>query len=172
MKAVHLNIQKHRHVANIIGATYRQNISPKTIKDDEWGKIAAFIMNPSNRESSYGRKYPRSQGTLGYSNRLLCANASGIADNWKDYCMNGPMPTYLKAIDPASRAFPKEWVNAAISKLLDKRGIFVCPKCNRSFKGCAQLRSLQADHRVPYARHRETTWENLEILCGPCNLKK
>lgn len=82
------------------------------------------------------------------------------------------MPTSLKAVDPGSRAFPSEWVSAAISDLVNKRGVFVCPNCKREFKGHDQLCSLQADHIEPYCHHRNTTWENLQILCGRCNLRK
>ncbi len=31
---------------------------------------------------------------------------------------------------------------------------------------------MQADHRWPYSLFGETSWSNLEYLCGDCNLKK
>ena len=62
MRAVHLNIQKHRYVANIIGATYREKISPEAITKPQWGKISEFIMHPSDSERLYGVKCSESKG--------------------------------------------------------------------------------------------------------------
>lgn len=84
------------------------------------------------------------------------------------------MPDYLEPADPASRRFPDGWFDAAILLLSDEQGWVSCQSenCKERFKGRAQLRSLHADHIKPYSRGGRTTWENLQILCGPCNLEK
>src|SRR5271165_611931 len=40
------------------------------------------------------------------------------------------------------------------------------------FRGRRKLGILQCDHIHPWSRGGLTTWENLQLLCRPCNLSK
>jgi 5-methylcytosine-specific restriction endonuclease McrA len=87
--------------------------------------------------------------------------------------MIGSLPTYLEAVDPHFRSFPASWRDAAIRELFDDLiGGIICPGCKGLFRYRAGLRKLQADHIFPFSRGGLTTWENLQLLCGACNLKK
>lgn len=87
--------------------------------------------------------------------------------------MQCPMPAGLEEIDPRSRLFPPSWRDAAIRTLFDDLSCGVCcAACHMLFRGRGQLRTLQGDHIRPWSRGGLTTWENLQLLCGPCNFKK
>ena len=49
---------------------------------------------------------------------------------------------------------------------------YVCPGCGACFRGLAGFRALHADHLTPWKENGKTTWANLQLLCGPCNLSK
>lgn len=83
------------------------------------------------------------------------------------------MPQNLEIVDPRARAFPPSWRDAAIRELYDQSvGGIICPYCGCSFSGLKQLKMLHADHIIAYTREGLTTWENLQLLCQSCNLKK
>lgn len=87
--------------------------------------------------------------------------------------MNCPFPGVLEPIDPMQRAFPVSWRDAASWELYDRTiGGVRCPMCAAVFSSRRELRQLQADHIIPYSRGGRTTWENLQLLCKPCNLMK
>ncbi|NJM90771.1 MAG: HNH endonuclease [Myxococcales bacterium] len=87
--------------------------------------------------------------------------------------MREPSPEGLNAVDRRARLFPRSWKDFAIRILFDDDlGGVRCPGCCEVFRTRAELCSLQADHIVPWARGGETTWNNLQLLCGPCNLAK
>jgi 5-methylcytosine-specific restriction endonuclease McrA len=87
--------------------------------------------------------------------------------------MTGELPSYLEIVASDRRTYPASWRDAAIRELFDAgRGGVTCPRCASFFTGRAQLRSLHADHVIPYSRGGRTTWPNLQLLCGPCNLRK
>lgn len=87
--------------------------------------------------------------------------------------MQGPPPDDLDPVDQRARLFPPSWKDFAIRLLFDEAlGGVKCAACAAIFRTRAELRSLQADHIVAWARGGLTTWENLQLLCGPCNLLK
>ncbi len=82
-------------------------------------------------------------------------------------------PDNLEPADPRARSFPPSWRDAAIRASYDAQaGGVLCPGCNEYFRGGRQLRLLEADHIVPWAQGGLTTWENLQLLCRPCNRTK
>jgi 5-methylcytosine-specific restriction endonuclease McrA len=87
--------------------------------------------------------------------------------------MTGDKPLYLDDIPPDRRTYPAGWRDAAIRELFDNAaGGVACPRCTAVFAGRARLRSLHSDHIEPFSRGGRTTWANLQLLCGPCNLQK
>jgi hypothetical protein len=87
--------------------------------------------------------------------------------------MRGAFPQFLDLVDPKLRVYPPAWRDAAVRALHDHAvGGVICPGCQALFASRAQLRALQADHIVPYSRGGLTTWDNLQLLCGRCNLHK
>ncbi len=82
-------------------------------------------------------------------------------------------PSYLRDSDAEASSFPLDW-KVAYYRLhggCSARG-YQCPKCNRVFRGPDEFDGLHGDHIVPKARGGLTIWENLQLLCGPCNLSK
>lgn len=87
--------------------------------------------------------------------------------------MKDPAPEGLGPLDLRARLYPPSWKNAAIRELFDEAlGGVPCAACRVLFRGNAGLRALQGDHIVPWSRGGDTTWANLQLLCGPCNLLK
>jgi 5-methylcytosine-specific restriction endonuclease McrA len=87
--------------------------------------------------------------------------------------MTGGPPSCVGPLDARARTYPASWRDAAVRELFDERaGGVTCPGCGVVFCGRARLRSLHCDHIVPYSLGGLTTWENLQLLCGPCNLEK
>lgn len=87
--------------------------------------------------------------------------------------MKGEQPNNLEPVDPSARVFPASWRDAAIRAAFDDAcGGVVCPQCRKVFGTRRELRELHADHQRPWSRGGLTTWENLQLLCGPCNLMK
>lgn len=44
----------------------------------------------------------------------------------------------------------------------------ICPLCGKHFN----LDQMHADHKVPWSKGGSTTFENLQMLCAECNIKK
>jgi 5-methylcytosine-specific restriction endonuclease McrA len=87
--------------------------------------------------------------------------------------MTGAQPACIEAVALDRRTYPPSWRDAAIRALIDVRTAGVtCPRCDRLFRGRAALRNLHCDHIVPFSRGGRTTWQNLQLLCGPCNWEK
>ena len=87
--------------------------------------------------------------------------------------MNMPMPENLEVVDLSARTFPASWRDAAIRLSYDRSiGGVACMRCGKVFCGLAGLRIFEADHKVAWTDGRLTTWENLELLCRPCNRTK
>ena len=83
------------------------------------------------------------------------------------------LPDYLPACDPLARAFPVEWKEAFFRRNFDKgAGSYVCPGCGRVFRGPQGFRRLHADHIIPRSKGGLTIWENMNLVCGPCNIAK
>jgi 5-methylcytosine-specific restriction endonuclease McrA len=87
--------------------------------------------------------------------------------------MQGNPPENLEPVDPKSRHYPASWRDAAIraSFDIDQRGV-LCSGCGKIFRGRRELGLLQSDHIHPWSQEGLTTWENLQLLCRPCNLLK
>jgi 5-methylcytosine-specific restriction endonuclease McrA len=79
----------------------------------------------------------------------------------------------LDGVDSSSRIFPASWRDAAIRELFDNAvGGVRCARCVAVFCSLAELRTLQADHIVPWSKGGLTTWANMQLLCSPCNRAK
>jgi 5-methylcytosine-specific restriction endonuclease McrA len=82
-------------------------------------------------------------------------------------------PAYLEDCEPNCRTFPDSWKTAywrLYGGTLEEG--YECPLCKKKFKGHRGFAELHADHKKAVANGGLTTWENLRLLCGPCNLKK
>jgi hypothetical protein len=87
--------------------------------------------------------------------------------------MLGPFPEELEAVEARARRFPDGWKDAAIRLLFDPGiGGVMCPGCNIPQVGRAMMRRMQGDHILPWSRGGLTVWENLQLLCPPCNWTK
>lgn len=87
--------------------------------------------------------------------------------------MTGERPSYLGTIEPTVRLYPASWRDAAVrASFSTALGGVACCACKRVFRRPSELRLLQADHIVSYARGGLTTWENLQLLCFGCNASK
>ncbi len=51
-------------------------------------------------------------------------------------------------------------------KYEDQMGI--CPHCKMRY----EYGEMEGDHIIPFSKGGKTTWENLQMLCRPCNRKK
>jgi 5-methylcytosine-specific restriction endonuclease McrA len=86
--------------------------------------------------------------------------------------MSGNPPDNLELVADTERFYPGSWRDAAIrATYIDRQGVF-CSRCQRFFKGRRALSSMHADHIKPWKRGGLTTWENLQLLCPPCNIAK
>lgn len=82
-------------------------------------------------------------------------------------------PVNLPDCDPSARAFPTEWRESYFRRHFDEAaGGYVCPHCREVFSGTKGFARLHADHIVPWSLGGLTVWENMILLCGPCNIKK
>lgn len=82
-------------------------------------------------------------------------------------------PAYLEDCEPDNRTFPDSWKTAywRLYGGATKEG-YECPLCKRRFRGQIGYAELHADHKSAVANGGVTTWENLQLLCSLCNLKK
>ncbi|MGE5617845.1 MAG: HNH endonuclease [Sphingomonadaceae bacterium] len=48
----------------------------------------------------------------------------------------------------------------------------MCPGCRIVFRGSKGFDQLHADHVIPFSHGGLTVWDNMTLLCGPCNIKK
>lgn len=82
-------------------------------------------------------------------------------------------PSYLEDCDPHSRTFPASWKDAfwRLNGGISNEG-YLCPGCNNRFRLSRGFAALHADHIKCVDDDGLTVWENMQLLCGPCNLKK
>jgi len=85
--------------------------------------------------------------------------------------MNGDPPANMELVDPQARHYPPSWRDAAIRAGYEQRGV-LCKSCGTFFQGRRELVLLECDHVHPWSRGGLTTWENLQLLCRPCNNRK
>jgi len=87
--------------------------------------------------------------------------------------MNSQLPENLEKVSPSERTFPPSWKDAAIRELYDEAiGGVVCPGCKKIFRERKELKTLQADHIIPWTKGGLTDWGNLQLLCSSCNILK
>lgn len=84
-----------------------------------------------------------------------------------------PKPSYLEECVSNYRTFPDGWKTAywRLYGGTTKEG-YECPLCKKRFLGPVGFAELHADHIKAITNGGLTIWENLQLLCGPCNLKK
>lgn len=79
----------------------------------------------------------------------------------------------LEPCNPKARIFPLSWKEAYFRLNFNSElNGYVCPNCQRVFRGTKGFKELNADHRHPYSKGGLTVWSNLQLLCSRCNLKK
>lgn len=81
-------------------------------------------------------------------------------------------PEYLSDCAPLQRTFPLDWKVAYFRLNGGSENGYACPLCQRVFRGAGDFDELHGDHVIPYSAGGRTTWENLQLLCGSCNLSK
>lgn len=81
-------------------------------------------------------------------------------------------PSYLSLCDPSVRVFPLDWKVAYYRRNGGPDNGYVCPECKKTFFGSQGFDELHGDHVVSVKNGGETTWDNLQLLCAPCNLSK
>ena len=86
--------------------------------------------------------------------------------------MSIPRPSYLTNCNPRTRLFPLDWKVAYYRLHAGADAGYTCPGCMRVFCGPDDFELLHADHKLAWIHGGQTVWENLELLCGTCNLTK
>lgn len=82
-------------------------------------------------------------------------------------------PDYLESCDPKQRCFPDTWKTEYWRLFGDPLGKgYECPLCHNYFKGVIGFKQLSGDHIYPYKQGGLTVWDNFQLICKPCNLKK
>ena len=83
------------------------------------------------------------------------------------------IPESLQPSNPKARNFPISWKEAyfRLNFNSELEG-YVCPICQRLFRGSKGFKELRADHIHPFSKGGLTTWNNLQLLCIYCNSKK
>src|SRR5258708_2068119 len=83
-------------------------------------------------------------------------------------------PPYLSICDPETRLFPLDWRREYFCLPSGVEDGYTSPSCGRRFFGPGPdgFEELHGDHRIPWSKGGRTTWENLQLLCGSCNLSK
>src|SRR5260370_3880080 len=87
-------------------------------------------------------------------------------------CSEVKRPSYLSVCDADARLFPLDWKVAhyRLNGGCDKG--YTCPRCEKTFCGPEDFEELHRDHIVSVSSGGLTVWENLQLLCGRCNLSK
>lgn len=81
-------------------------------------------------------------------------------------------PSYLTLCDPSARLFPLDW-KVAYYRLHGGCDIgYMCPRCKTIFLGPDDFEELHGDHIDSVSNGGLTIWDNLQLLCGACNLRK
>jgi 5-methylcytosine-specific restriction endonuclease McrA len=81
-------------------------------------------------------------------------------------------PSYLSACDPSARIFPLDWKVAFYRLNGGSDNGYVCPRCKKAFLGPEDFEELHGDHIIAVKAGGLTQWDNLQLLCGQCNLQK
>jgi hypothetical protein len=65
-----LDVRKHRTMASVIGAAYREKVRLNELGKEAWGRTVEFIRRPTDKTTSFGIEWPQSKGrwdgTRGY----------------------------------------------------------------------------------------------------------
>ncbi len=79
----------------------------------------------------------------------------------------------LQPCNPKARICPLSWKEAYFRlNFTPEVNGYVCPNCQRVFRGTKGFKELKADHRHPYSKGGLTVWSNLQLLCLRCNATK
>ncbi len=83
-------------------------------------------------------------------------------------------PAFLTVCNPESRIYPSDWKWAFYRLNGGTTTGYQCPMCMRTFlgPGANGYDELHGDHLRSWLSGGRTTWDNLQLLCGPCNLHK
>ncbi len=83
-------------------------------------------------------------------------------------------PDFLSDCDPETRNYPSDWKWAYYKLHGGVKEGYYCPMCKKRFFGPGQggFAELHGDHVTSWFQGGRTTWANLCLLCGPCNLRK
>jgi 5-methylcytosine-specific restriction endonuclease McrA len=132
----------------------------------------------------------RSKGKMGRGERATSSDSrippSGECDTQSQYPVSSrplnpfAIPRNLEPCDPWQRAFPESWKSAYWRRAGGPASPgYECPGCHNFFTGPSGYSQMHSDHIKPYSgfdRSRTegspTVWENLQLLCGRCNLRK
>lgn len=84
------------------------------------------------------------------------------------------VPAYLSDCNPESRVYPADWKWAYYRLHGGTTSGYQCPMCDKVFvgPGTGGFAELHGDHARSWSAGGLTTWDNLQLLCGPCNLRK
>ena len=84
------------------------------------------------------------------------------------------VPPYLSDCAPDSRVYPSDWKWAYYRLHGGTTTGYHCPMCKKLFvgPGASGYLELHGDHAKSWSDGGRTTWDNLQLLCGRCNLRK
>jgi hypothetical protein len=72
-----LDVRKHRTVASLIGAAFREGVDHRALGRDGWGQMVEFIRKPTEKSAAFGVEWPQSKGrwdgAKGYRSQLEAA---------------------------------------------------------------------------------------------------
>jgi hypothetical protein len=57
-----IDVRKHRTVASVIGAAFREKVKVGNLSKSQWGRIIEFIRRPTDPATTFGIEWPQSKG--------------------------------------------------------------------------------------------------------------
>jgi hypothetical protein len=140
--------------------------------DDQWMANIFEVWSAIGRQPSYGDMRGSRFSPEGYAKRFGSWTAALLKfQTWIDTA-ESTLDSDASAVPPAS-SLRETGRNPSLRlrfKVL-QRDRFTCRGCGRSPATSVDT-ILHVDHIVPFSRGGETVLENLQALCGECNLGK